>query len=790
MISEKELNDLRLKALCLCRDYLGGTWKNLKEEDLIFSRISGGLSNYLFKCTIPDYIDCKDNPRSVILRVYGQHLVARTSEVLKDTTVSLMLSEWGIGPKVYAVRGSSRLEQFFEAKTLRTSDLRNVTLRNKIARVLAKFHSFEMPLMKEPKWLFETVQNYLQKVKNLNFQNDNEKMMYELLFKKVDLNKEFDDLRAILSEVPSPVLFSHNDVQPGNLLLMESGEIKLIDYEYSGYNYRGFDLGNFFCEFMFDYNCNVYPYFNCNFDRYPSIETQREFIEEYVRSWMKNNIGKQQTMQCNGHFDSTVYSPLIKKSLSKTNLKEQLKNEVRCILKEASYFSLASNFMWAIWSIYLSYESRIDFCYMEYGICRLFAYFCGKYEILKGDLAIKDQSMMKIRPIPNYTHFIGGVTTEGIFGDVDKVNCLKAKCNQWTIPIQQIVEPHVPASLLKLWYRELADPLIPDWLYADWVSATTADQCVQITDKLSTIHRNVMFYLVQTIAKFTLDSLLGCLHILHMLCCAYQIGRQMRVMVDRFICQNSLLHALFWSEESTNLFMGLSWLKDFENLEWITEPTDKSDIIGFILHGSVSIFKLISSKSVKQLNLSYQSECMQTEHHVSKRMKHILKGKSDHNSSNAPTIATTESNDLSVNQQNSLKTTKSDNLEYGQCIAHVKTHGYVFLKYKNKNLFKYRSHGKSYILFIRCKHLSDMSIFGRLIVDKLRVKYNEFMLNSNHTNIDQRDLLNIANAMPYIIDEIDQFVCSKDDFISDKESELHLKHVLTPQMASQYSLFK
>ncbi|KAI0990691.1 hypothetical protein GJ496_009222 [Pomphorhynchus laevis] len=286
------------------------------------------------------------------------------------------------------------------------------------------------------------------------------------------------------------------------------------------------------------------------------------------------------------------------------------------------------------------------------------------------------------------------------------------------------------------------------------------------------------------------DSLLGCLHIRDMLCCAYQIGRQMRVMVDRFICQNSLLHALFWSEESTNLFMGLSWLKDFENLEWITEPTDKSDIIGFILHGSVSIFKLISSKSVKQLNLSYQSECMQTEHHVSKRMKHILKGKSDHNSSNASTIATTESNDLSVNQQNSLKTTKSDNLEYGQCIAHVKTHGYVFLKYKNKNLFKYRSHGKSYILFIRCKHLSDVSIFGRLIVDKLRVKYNEFMLNSNHTNIDQRDLLNIANAMPYIIDEIDQFVCSKDDFISDKESELHLKHVLTPQMASQYSLFK
>ncbi|KAI0983541.1 hypothetical protein GJ496_002581 [Pomphorhynchus laevis] len=128
------------------------------------------------------------------------------------------------------------------------------------------------------------------------------------------------------------------------------------------------------------------------------------------------------------------------------------------------------------------------------------------------------------RSIPNYTHLnlpwiqialsstilqLGGVTTEGIFripGDVDKVNCLKAKCNQWTIPIQQIVEPHVPASLLKLWYRELADPLIPDWLYADCISATTADQCVQITDKLPTIHRNVMIYLVQFLQLFALPK--------------------------------------------------------------------------------------------------------------------------------------------------------------------------------------------------------------------------------------------------------------------------------------------
>ena len=37
----------------------------------------------------------------------------------------------------------------------------------------------------------------------------------------------------------SPIVFSHNDFQPGNLLkLADKDEIVLIDYEYANYNYR------------------------------------------------------------------------------------------------------------------------------------------------------------------------------------------------------------------------------------------------------------------------------------------------------------------------------------------------------------------------------------------------------------------------------------------------------------------------------------------------------------------------------------------------------------------------
>ncbi|KAL7668650.1 hypothetical protein ACOME3_009344 [Neoechinorhynchus agilis] len=76
---------------------------------------------------------------------------------------------------------------------------------------------------------------------------------------------------------------------------------------------------------------------------------------------------------------------------------------------------------------------------------------------------------------------LNGAQTEGIFripGDIDRVNMLKAKCDRWQLLTDRRMlvdilvfnnDPHVPASLLKLWYRQLADPLIPYDLYDDCI---------------------------------------------------------------------------------------------------------------------------------------------------------------------------------------------------------------------------------------------------------------------------------------------------------------------------------
>ncbi|KAF8773212.1 Rho GTPase-activating protein 39 like protein [Argiope bruennichi] len=65
---------------------------------------------------------------------------------------------------------------------------------------------------------------------------------------------------------------------------------------------------------------------------------------------------------------------------------------------------------------------------------------------------------------------LNGTQTEGIFrvpGDIDEVNAMKLQIDQWEVP--ECNDPHVPASLLKLWYRELYEPLIPSEFYEECI---------------------------------------------------------------------------------------------------------------------------------------------------------------------------------------------------------------------------------------------------------------------------------------------------------------------------------
>ncbi|XP_064635317.1 uncharacterized protein LOC135492671 isoform X2 [Lineus longissimus] len=100
---------------------------------------------------------------------------------------------------------------------------------------------------------------------------------------------------------------------------------------------------------------------------------------------------------------------------------------------------------------------------------------------------------------------LDGAQTEGIFrvpGDIDEVNALKVRCDQW-IPPTDCPDPHIPASLLKLWFRELYEPIIPNDVYEQCIeNYANPEAAVDIVMGLPEINKLVLCYLIRFLQVF------------------------------------------------------------------------------------------------------------------------------------------------------------------------------------------------------------------------------------------------------------------------------------------------
>ena len=81
--------------------------------------------------------------------------------------------------------------------------------------------------------------------------------------------------------------------------------------------------------------------------------------------------------------------------------------------------------------------------------------------------------------------------------DIDAVNALKLQCDAWSTELN-CTDPCVPASLLKLWYRELHEPLVPFEFYDECVTNhDNVDAAVYIISQLPQLNCNVLKYFIR-----------------------------------------------------------------------------------------------------------------------------------------------------------------------------------------------------------------------------------------------------------------------------------------------------
>ena len=287
------------------------------------SVISGGLTNALFKVDLRSP-SLDDGGISVLVRIFGaEGLIDRDEE---NSTFARLCSESG-GTESKLVThemldllgrfGNGRVETFIPnmrpAHYIR--DFGRDEVHAEVARQLARIHSFDAPEYltngdaetKRPAlWgvIADWVDDLSQQLTEERFQDTKLLELFSEAAGCASINSDDGDLSQIVKEhllgeamwlrnqvetrfPDAPVVFCHNDVNGGNILLdrtldgkdavYDKHSLAIIDYEYAAVNYALFDVGNFICEHCGG-NDDATPKYNLR----PNRKRVRRFLETYV----------------------------------------------------------------------------------------------------------------------------------------------------------------------------------------------------------------------------------------------------------------------------------------------------------------------------------------------------------------------------------------------------------------------------------------------------------------------------------------------------------------------------
>ncbi|XP_062199169.1 probable ethanolamine kinase [Phragmites australis] len=306
----------------LCKELVKG-WSSLDSSCFSIETVSGGITNLLLKVSVKEGTD---NESSVTVRLYGPN-----TDLVIDRKRELQaipyLSAAGFGARLLGIFENGVVQSFINARTLSPADMREPRIAAEIAKELYKFHQVNIPGSKEPQ-LWNDIFKFLKKASVLKFKDDEKHKRYETIpFREIqDEVKELKDLSDLLH---APVVYAHNDLLSGNLMLNDlEGKLYFIDFEYGSYSYRGYDIANHF---------NEYTGFDCDYNLYPGKDAQYHFFRNYLQADRSSEVQVQ---------------------------------DLEALYVETNTFRLASHVYWALWALIQANVSPIDFDYLGYFFLR------------------------------------------------------------------------------------------------------------------------------------------------------------------------------------------------------------------------------------------------------------------------------------------------------------------------------------------------------------------------------------------------------------------------------------
>jgi len=268
---EEELNFIRQHL---------SSWKDVKSEDVTLQRCSFGLSRATYKVTANKEI----SPNPIILRKFLREAVQPTEAPLFE-----MMGESGLGPKCHYQDLKFRIEEYLPSRILKASEIMEKDIRRKLAIKLGGIHSLKpnLPSLENKKGYIINILDNPQYMKSCRDNCLAEDVYTEEEKKAVqDLKYLFDEptldyVRNKISKLP--VVFSHNDVWVGNLLVLDnSNDIVFLDYEVMDWNFPGYDIGKLILEKHYERHPTQPSYELVPLSEFPSDEEIRDFIRYYI----------------------------------------------------------------------------------------------------------------------------------------------------------------------------------------------------------------------------------------------------------------------------------------------------------------------------------------------------------------------------------------------------------------------------------------------------------------------------------------------------------------------------
>ncbi|KFZ63758.1 Ethanolamine kinase 2, partial [Podiceps cristatus] len=202
-----------------------------------------GITNKLVAC----YTD-ERMADAVLVRVYG-----RKTELFVDRETELrnfqVLRAHGCAPDLYCAFQNGLCYQFLPGIALGPDHVRDPHIFRLVAQEMARVHAIHTNGSLPRPILWQKLHKYLTLVKtDLSPKVSNPSLQQDVPSLET-LEHELAWMKETLSQLGSPVVLCHNDLLCKNIIYDRTQEhVRFIDYEYTGYNYQAFDIGNHFNE--------------------------------------------------------------------------------------------------------------------------------------------------------------------------------------------------------------------------------------------------------------------------------------------------------------------------------------------------------------------------------------------------------------------------------------------------------------------------------------------------------------------------------------------------------------